>query len=67
MVWRREFLELSRIVTDELLQWKDRSADGPISAKKPRKVKERQKEEMRKREEGKAEGQEQGSGEEGSE
>ncbi|KAH0341310.1 hypothetical protein KCU83_g9661, partial [Aureobasidium melanogenum] len=34
--------------------WKDRSADGPISAKKPRKVKERQKEEMKKREDGKA-------------
>lgn len=36
------------------MQWKDRSADGPISAKKPRKVKERQKEEMKKREAGKA-------------
>jgi hypothetical protein len=35
------------------LQWKDRSADGPISAKKPRKVKERQKEEMKNREDGK--------------
>ncbi|KAF2828603.1 hypothetical protein CC86DRAFT_319541 [Ophiobolus disseminans] len=29
--------------------WKDRSADGPVSAKKPRKVKERQKEEARAR------------------
>ncbi|KAI4721438.1 hypothetical protein E4T48_02227 [Aureobasidium sp. EXF-10727] len=35
-------------------QWKDRSADGPISAKKPRKVKERQREEMKRREDGKA-------------
>lgn len=30
-------------------QWKDRSADGPASAKKPRKVKERQKEEAKSR------------------
>jgi hypothetical protein len=30
-------------------QWKDRSADGPVSAKKPKKVKDRQKKE---REEG---------------
>ncbi|CAN9465209.1 unnamed protein product [Alternaria alternata] len=30
--------------------WKDRSADGPVSAKKPKKVKERQKEEMKARE-----------------
>ncbi|KAF1976863.1 hypothetical protein BU23DRAFT_13979 [Bimuria novae-zelandiae CBS 107.79] len=29
--------------------WKDRSADGPVSAKKPRKVKERRKEEARRR------------------
>lgn len=28
-------------------QWKDRSADGPVSAKKPKKVKERQREEMK--------------------
>ncbi|KAI2482048.1 hypothetical protein Ptr902_04815 [Pyrenophora tritici-repentis] len=27
--------------------WKDRSADGPVSAKKPKKVKERQREEMK--------------------
>ena len=32
-------------------QWKDRSEDGPVSAKKPRKVKERQRTEMRAREE----------------
>jgi hypothetical protein len=32
------------------LQWKDRSADGPVSAKKPRKVKERQKGEKMARE-----------------
>ncbi|KAH7077909.1 hypothetical protein BKA63DRAFT_274238 [Paraphoma chrysanthemicola] len=31
--------------------WKDRSADGPVSAKKPRKVKERMKEEERARQE----------------
>ncbi|KAF7678593.1 hypothetical protein GT037_003974 [Alternaria burnsii] len=30
--------------------WKDRSADGPVSAKKPKKVKERQQEEMKARE-----------------
>ena len=30
-------------------QWKDRSADGPVSAKKPKKVKERQREEMKAR------------------
>lgn len=29
--------------------WKDRSADGPVSAKKPKKVKERQREEMKAR------------------
>jgi len=46
--------------------WKDRSADGPISAKKPRKVKERQKEEMKKRESAKDEVEAQGSDEEGS-
>lgn len=51
----------------DVKQWKDRSADGPISAKKPRKVKERQKEEMKKREEGKTSGQEEVSQEEGSE
>lgn len=28
------------------MQWKDRSADGPVSAKKPKKVKERQQAEM---------------------
>jgi len=56
-----------RCMLKRVEQWKDRSADGPISAKKPRKVKERQKEEMKKREEGKAEGQEEGSVEEGSE
>ncbi|EAT84197.1 hypothetical protein HBI56_108570 [Parastagonospora nodorum] len=32
--------------------WKDRSADGPVSAKKPRKVKERQKKEDKARQEG---------------
>ena len=47
-------------------KWKDRSADGPISAKKPRKVKERQKEEMKKRESAKDEVEAQGSDEEGS-
>lgn len=47
------------------VQWKDRSADGPISAKKPRKVKERQKEEMKKREDEKATSESHGS-EEGS-
>ncbi|KAH6647733.1 hypothetical protein BKA67DRAFT_578417 [Truncatella angustata] len=31
--------------------WKDRHADGPMSAKKPRKVKERQREELRSRNE----------------
>ncbi|KAI5204557.1 hypothetical protein E4T39_03575 [Aureobasidium subglaciale] len=34
--------------------WKNRNADGPISAKKPRKVKERQKKEMKAREDGKS-------------
>ncbi|KAL1797825.1 hypothetical protein ACET3X_004431 [Alternaria dauci] len=34
--------------------WKDRSADGPVSAKKPKKVKDRQKEEMKAREGGTA-------------
>lgn len=48
------------------MQWKDRSADGPISAKKPRKVKERQKEELKKREDGKAASESHGS-EDGSE
>ncbi|KAH7400640.1 hypothetical protein DE146DRAFT_677389 [Phaeosphaeria sp. MPI-PUGE-AT-0046c] len=33
--------------------WKDRSADGPVSAKKPKKVKERQKGEMKEREKNK--------------
>ncbi|KAI4829548.1 hypothetical protein E4T44_09778 [Aureobasidium sp. EXF-8845] len=46
--------------------WKDRSADGPISAKKPRKVKERQKEEMKKRESAKDEVEVQESTEDGS-
>jgi hypothetical protein len=44
------------------LQWKDRSADGPVSAKKPRKVKERQKGEKMAREDGVREG---SSGEDG--
>jgi len=56
-----------RCMLTSVKQWKDRSADGPISAKKPRKVKERQKQEMKKREEGKGEGQEEGSVEEDSE
>ena len=37
-------------------KWKDRSADGPVSAKKPRKVKERQREEGKVRERGMDEG-----------
>ena len=37
-------------------QWKDRSADGPISAKKPKKVKERQREEMKMRTDKRREG-----------
>ena len=37
----------SRLTKDK---WKDRHADGPVSAKKPRKVKQRQKEEARHRE-----------------
>jgi len=62
-VWYVEWIPrgIPRCVLMRVEQWKDRSADGPISAKKPRKVKERQKEEMKKREEGKAEGQEEGS------
>jgi hypothetical protein len=43
--------------------WKDRSADGPVSAKKPRKVKERQREEERVRLEGKGSGEEEESAE----
>lgn len=44
-------------------KWKDRSADGPASAKKPRKVKERQKEEKERREKegGQADGKKSGS------
>jgi hypothetical protein len=33
----------------DMTKWKDRSADGPVSAKKPRKVKERQQEEQNER------------------
>jgi len=32
-------------------KWKDRSADGPVSAKKPRKVKERQNKQTKKKNE----------------
>lgn len=31
------------------MQWKDRSADGPVSANKPKKVKDRQRAEMKAR------------------
>lgn len=49
------------------MQWKNRNADGPISAKKPKKVKDRQKAERKARKDDQSASDEQETNEESSE